>query len=233
MKALLLAAGLGTRLRPVTNTIPKCLVPIHGRPLLDYWFELLFCGGIERALVNTHYHASAVQSFIERSRWQSRIETTYESDLLGTGGTVLRNSDWFGPEPFMVVHADNLSRFSVNAFIAAHRERPQNVAITMMTFDTDAPQNCGIVALDKAGIVQAFYEKVDNPPGTRANGAVYIFEPEVVEYLKGLGRTVIDLSTDVIPAFLGKILAFHNSDYHRDIGTLESLHKAHEDYRPG
>jgi mannose-1-phosphate guanylyltransferase len=230
LKALLLAAGLGTRLRPITNTIPKCLVPIHGRPLLDYWFELLFQHGIERALVNTHYFASEVESFIRQSVWRDQLTTVYERQLLGTGGTVLDNGEWFGNEAFMVVHADNLSRFNVQNFIAAHRRRPPAAAMTMMTFDTDAPQSCGIVETDADGVVQRFHEKSPNPPGTRANGAVYIFQPEVIDFLRATGRSIIDLSTEVIPAFLGRIATYHNTDYHRDIGTVESLAKAEREY---
>ncbi len=230
MKALLLAAGLGTRLRPITNTIPKCLVPIHGKPLLYYWFELLFCEGVDWSLVNTHYFAPEVEAFIQQSVWRDRIMTVFERELLGTGGTVLANSAWFGREAFMVVHADNLSRFRVADFIAAHRRRPSVAAMTMMTFDSDSPQSCGIVETDANGVVQQFHEKVSNPPGTRANGAVYIFEPEVIDYLQSFGRRVIDLSTEVMPAFLGRIATFHNTDYHRDVGTVESLAKANREY---
>jgi mannose-1-phosphate guanylyltransferase len=92
-----------------------------------------------------------------------------------------------------------------------------------MTFDTDAPQSCGIVELDTDGVVQAFHEKVANPPGTRANAAVYIFEPSVVDYIASLEKEFCDISTEVLPNFIGRIQTFHNTDYHRDIGTLESL----------
>jgi mannose-1-phosphate guanylyltransferase len=232
LKALLLAAGLGTRLRPITDNIPKCLVPIHGRPLLGYWFDMLFEGGIERALVNTHYKPAAVRDFVARSRWRERIDMVHEDRLLGTGGTALRNRAWFGDEPFMLVHADNLSRFPVPAFIAAHRARPGGAALSMLTFDTDDPQSCGIVELGPTGLVERFHEKVPNPPGTRANGAVYILEPEVMVFLAGLGKDVIDFSTEVLPAFLGRIATYHNPDYHRDIGTPASLAKAEAEFPP-
>jgi mannose-1-phosphate guanylyltransferase len=230
LRALLLAAGLGTRLRPLTDTIPKCLVPVRGRPLLGHWFELLFRGGVEGALVNTHYHAAAVKAFVAGSPWRDRVTLVHEPELLGTGGTVLRNREWFGREAFMVAHADNLSVFPVHEFIVAHRNRPAGAALTMMTFDTDAPRNCGIVELDARGLVQHFHEKVADPPGTRANGAVYIVEPEVVDFLRALGRDIIDLSTEVIPHFLGRIATYHNTGYHRDIGTLESLRKAEAEF---
>ncbi len=230
MRALLLAAGLGTRLRPLTDRVPKCLVPIRGKPLLAYWLDLILAGPIERVLVNTHYLPGVVRDFVAQSRWRDRITLVHEETLLGTGGTVLRNRDFFGGQSFLVAHADNLTRFDPAAFVRRHIERPKGVEITMMTFDTDAPQTCGIVELDARGVVTAFHEKSLNPPGTQANAAVYIFEPSVVAFLEGLGKEVIDLSTEVIPHFLGRICTFQNHDYHRDIGNLESLRKAESEF---
>ena len=230
MRALLLAAGLGTRLRPLTDTMPKCLVPIHGRPLLGYWLALLFDGGIERVLINTHWLGDQVRQYVEQSPWRSRVDLVEEPDLLGTGGTVLANRDWFGPGPFLVAHADNLTELDVGGLIAAHRSRPAGCTITMLAFRTDDPRSCGILELDRQNIVQAFHEKVANPPGNLANAAVYIFEPEIVAALVRLGRPKIDLSTEVIPSYLGKIFAVETTGYHRDIGTAESLLRANSEY---
>ena len=216
---------------PLTAHIPKCLVTIHDRPLLDYWLDLLFEGGIERALVNTHYLPEPVRAFIATSRWRSRIDLVHEPKLLGTGGTILANHEYFGSGPFFVAHADNLTRFNLNAMIAWHQRRPVSIEITMMTFDTDTPQSCGIVETDSRGVVVAFHEKISNPPGCRANGAVYILEPNVIAFLGGLSKSVIDLSTEVLPHFLGRMSTFHNADYHRDIGTLESLNQARRDFQ--
>jgi len=232
MRALLLAGGLGTRLRPLTNSIPKCLVPIHGKPLLQWWFDLLFPAGIEAALVNTHYLPQPVRDFVAASPWRDRVTLVHEDELLGTGGTVLRNRDYFGHEAFMVAHADNLTRFDPAAFIGRHRRRPVGCGMTMMTFETDDPRSCGIVEEDSEGIVRAFHEKVADPPGNHANAAVYIFEPEVVYFIAGLGKPVVDLSTEVIPHFIGRIATFHNGGYHRDIGSPESLARAEREFVP-
>lgn len=232
MKALLLAAGLGTRLRPITDQVPKCLVPIHGKPLLGYWFDLLFGAGIEGALVNTHYLPEPVRAFVAASPWRDRIELMHETELLGTGGTVSRARGYVGNAACLVIHADNLSRFDVAAFIERHRARPAGTEMTMMTFRTDTPGSCGIVTMDSRGVVTEFHEKVANPPGNIANGAVYIFEPSVMEFIAGLPGPFIDLSTQVLPHYLGKIHTFHNADYHRDIGTLESLRLAEREYPP-
>lgn len=232
MRALLLAGGLGTRLRPLTDRVPKCLVPIHGKPLLAYWLDLLFGSEVDAALVNTHYLPGPVREFVAASPWRDRITLVHEDVLLGTGGTVLRNRNFFGDEAFMVAHADNLTCFDPAAFIARHRARPAGCDITMMTFETDDPRSCGIVEEDGRGVVQAFHEKVMNPPGNHANAAVYIFEPSVIDFLAGLGKEVIDLSTEVIPQYLGRMVTFHNTGYHRDIGTPESLARAEREFDP-
>lgn len=231
MRALLLAAGVGTRLRPITDTLPKCLVPVNGVPLLDYWLDLLFGGGVERILINTHHLAEKVNGHVAASRWRRRLDVVHEPTLLGTGGTVLRNGDYFGGRPFVVAHADNLTRFDMRAFAARHLSRPPGIEITMMTFETDAPRSCGIVEEDAHGIVRAFHEKVADPPGTRANGAVYIFERSVLDFLAALNKPTIDLSTEVLPHFLGRIRTFPNEVYHRDIGTAASLRQAEREFR--
>ncbi len=230
MRALLLAAGLGTRLRPITNTTPKCLVDINGRPLMDYWLELLGNGGISEILINLHYKPEAVRSYVESSIYHERITIVYEEKLLGTGGTLLKNKEFFKHEPLMLVHADNLSMFDVNAFTQRYEKRGNGVEITMMTFDTTEPEACGIVELDEDGIVKAFHEKVINPPGNLANGAVYILSPVVLDFIVSLGNETVDFSTEVLPHFMGRINTFHNDIYHKDIGTIENLRVARQEF---
>jgi mannose-1-phosphate guanylyltransferase len=230
MNAVLLAAGLGTRLRPLTDVLPKCLAPIRGRPLLEYWFHLLFEGGISRVLVNTHSHAALVESYIRQAPWFGRITIAHEERLLGTGGTLLANADFIGNAPVLVAHADNLTSFDLLAFLAAHATRPRSTALTMMTFNTSAPSSCGIVTTNEAGIVTDFYEKVADPPGQRANAAVYVLEQEVIKFIQNLHRDFVDISTDVLPSFVGRMATWHNHNYHRDIGSLRSWRAAQRDY---
>jgi len=233
MRAVLLAAGLGTRLRPLTDTVPKCLVPIHGRPLLGIWFDLLFgSGSVERALVNTHWLAPRVEAFVAASPWRGRVDLVAEPELLGTGGTLVANRAWIGDAPCLVAHADNLTDFDVAGLARAHAARPDGVAVTMLAFRTDSPRSCGILETDSRGIVRAFHEKVENPPGDLANAAVYVFEPEVADVAAGLGKAVVDLSTEVIPRFLSRIQAVETQGYHRDIGNPEALRLAELEWRP-
>ena len=196
---------------------------------MAYWFDLLFSAGFERVLVNTHYLPEVVRKYVEDSPWVGRVDVVHEDLILGTGGTVLANQAWFEGKTFVVAHADNLTIFDVKAFMDSHIHRPHGCFITMMTFDTDAPQTCGIVE-ENSGVVVAFHEKVSNPPSTRANAAVYIFEPEVLAFMASLNKPVIDLSTEVLPQYLGRMCTYHNTKYHRDIGNVESLRLAESEY---
>ncbi len=230
MKAILLTAGFGSRLRPITDVLPKCLLPINARPLLEYWFSMLSGAGVTSILINLHYLPQIMKEWVQLSEYASNIKMVYEESLLGTGGTLLQNRDFTGDEPVMLIHADNLCSTDIKAYIDAHKNRPRGTEITMMTFDTPTPETCGIIETDNSGIVRAFYEKVADPPGKRANAAVYIVEPSVTDYLISLNKSFIDFSTEVLPHFLGRIFTFHNTNYHRDIGNPQSYLTAQIEY---
>ena len=226
MRALLLAAGEGTRLRPLTLKTPKCLVPIKGKVLLEYWLENLTSAGVDKFLINTSYLAEKVEGFVSTCRYKSMITLVHEEKLLNTGGTILANREFFKDERFMLVHADNLCLCDFKEFITSHVKRPKGCEITMMTFKTDSPSSCGIVELDEFGVVQNFHEKVKNPPSDLANGAVYICEPSVLKFIQTLNKKEVDFSLDVLPSFMGQINTFLNDVYHRDIGTPSSYELA-------
>lgn len=231
MRALLLGAGLGTRLRPLTDTVPKCLVRIHGKPLLDYWLDLLFEADIERVLLNTHWLSDKVETHIASSKWRERIDLVYEPELLGTGGTIKANADYFENKAALVAHADNLTDFDVRGLINAHEHRPPQCLMTLLAFRTDHPQSCGILELDENDIVIGFHEKLADPPGNLANAAVYVLPPEVIEDPKSFQNLFVDFSTEVLPKLMGRILAVETKGYHRDIGTLESLQRAEQEFK--
>jgi mannose-1-phosphate guanylyltransferase len=229
---VLLAAGRGERLRPLTDEIPKCLVPINGRPLIDYWLYNLSASGVERFLVNLHYRRDMVRRYLESGPFASRIEFAHEPSLLGTGGTLLANRGFLQAGPTLVAHVDNLCQCDFGAFAAFHRERPAGTELTVMTFHAPDPRACGIVETDHGGIVTAFHEKVADPPGDLASAAVFIVEPSIVDELNGLGREVVDLSRDILPRMVGRMAAWHNDEYHRDIGTPQAWLAAQLDF-PG
>lgn len=226
MRALLLSAGFGTRLRPITNNTPKCLVLINGTPLLQIWLERLSAAGVGSFLVNTHYLANKVKAFVEESNFQKYIQVTFEDDLLGTAGTLIRNLDFFQGEDGLLIHADNYCLADFTAFECAHNNRPLGCLMTMMTFRTDDPSSCGIVEVDENGIVTGFHEKVERPPGNLANCAIYIISHEMLEIIKTDLNYVTDFSTEVLHRFKGYIFTHEISDVFLDVGTPDSYEKA-------
>ena len=146
---MLLAAGLGTRLRPITLHTPKCLVPVAGEALLGRWLQQLESAGCEAVLINTHYLAAQVVDFLEK--WHStqmKIVLTYEPELLGTAGTLLANHSFFEGSTGLLIHADNAMEGNLQGLINAHKNCSKQCLMTMLTFRTDRPKSCGIVATD-------------------------------------------------------------------------------------
>ena len=232
VRALLLATGTGSRLRPLTDEWPKSLMPIGGRPLLEYWLGSLRSIGVRDVLVNVHHHAEQMVRFLDRPCYRGWVRTVHETRPLGTAGTLSANREFFEGRTTLLVHADNWCQCDLGAFMAFHRHRrPVGCPVTMMTFDTPTPETCGIVETDATGVVIGFHEKVADPPGNHANGAIYLLEPEVLSWL-ALRPDATDFSTDVLPDFVGRIATWHNSGIHLDIGTPEMLALAQQDLLP-
>lgn len=225
INAFLLSAGLGTRLKPITDSIPKCLVPLSGRPILQLWFKKLEQINCSSVLVNTHYLHTQVEEFIDSYKTTSRlnISTSFEDHLLGTAGSLIANLDFFDDSLSIVIHSDNFMYQSLSSAIQQHKiNRP---LMTMVTFTTSTPSSCGIVEVDSSGFVQSFHEKVPNPPSNTANGAIYIFDGELIKFLRQTLLNydqVFDISRDIIPLLLGRIQVWHTDEMFADIGTLKS-----------
>ena len=228
-KALLLAAGLGTRLKPLTNNIPKCLVRLGGEPILGIWLNNLSKAGCQSALINTHYLSNQVEDYLKKKDFGNmEIITSYEPKLLGTAGTLIKNSNFFLGGNSMFIHADNFTNTNLQEFMHFHVSTtiPKKKLLTMMTYKTDNPRSCGIVKVNNEGIVEKFYEKEKDEHGNIANAAVYCFDDNLIKYLLLKNKNFYDFSKDVIPNLLGEIQTYHTNSPLIDIGTLESLKKA-------
>lgn len=221
-----MAAGYGTRLRPLTNTIPKCLVPIKGKPLLEIWLERLTEAGIGSLLINTHYLADKVNAFIAESPYRDRVTLVREPVLLGTAGTLMANLDFFQGEDGLLIHADNYCLADFRSFVAAHKQRPPECLLTLMTFRTDTPSTCGIVELDSQNIVVGFHEKVADPPGNLASGAICILSKELLQWMEDKKGQFHDFSSEILPLFLKKIYSYETENVFIDIGSREAYQKA-------
>ena len=224
MRAVLLAAGLGTRLRPFTDRIPKCLVPIKGKPLLDIWCESLLSSGVEKILINLHYMREVVEEHIQSSSYKKQVQTVFEPVLLGTAGTLVANKEFFKGDDGILVHADNYSEVDVYELIKMHTQRPPSCLMTMLAFRTTTPQTCGILEVDNENILQQMFEKSAEDHGNLANGAMYVLSPELVSSLKNEA----DFSNQVIPRFIQRIFVVETNKIYIDIGTPETYRLAQE-----
>jgi|SRR5947209_8622371 len=162
MKAFILAAGKGERLRPLTDTIPKCLLSIQSVPILGIWLELCRRHGIDEVLVNTHFHADCVKSYLRDHRHGVKVHIAEEGTLLGSAGTLLAHRRWIGSErDFWIFYGDVLTNTNITHMLEFHRRRRQ--VATLGVNEVADPHQCGIVTLDREGMVQEFVEKPTNP----------------------------------------------------------------------
>jgi len=228
MKALLLAAGLGTRLSSISNGKPKPLMEIRGVPLLHILIQKLFSVGVEEIVINTHHSHEQIEEFIESQNYRNQIKLIYEKELLGTAGTLKANIDYLADQDFFVLHGDNFFQDDLKAMIIAHKETSDKVAITMGTFEVDSPANFGTVVVNSESIVTSFYEKDPKSPSLIANSAIYIMKPNTAKEIRNLEVNQIDISRNLIPQFMNRILATPLTGVFLDIGTPENYLKANE-----
>ena len=223
MQALILAAGLGTRLKPITNHTPKCLVEINGRKLIDIWLDLLrYIGGVEY-LLNTHHLSEQVEEHLKKhSLFKSKIKICYEKKLLGTAGTLLKNISSIRKD-LIFLHADNYTNDNLKEFVTAHNNRPSRCLMTMLNFRTNEPKKCGIIKVDKDRIMTSFVEKPKTNIGNLANGAIYIMSKKFIDEFALNFNSSEDFSADVLPNCTGKVYTYETKNFFIDIGSPESL----------
>lgn len=223
MKAFLLAAGHGTRLRPLTDQMPKCLVPIRGVPLLSIWLEICRQHGVDEVLVNLHSQPQMVRDFLAKTQIDVRVRLFEEPALLGTAGTLRANREWVASESsFWVFYADILTTANLTRMADFHWQH-QGVA-TLGVCHVRDPHRSGIVIVDEEGAVRQFIEKPENPPGNLAFGGILLARPELLESIPQEGPA--DLGREVLPRLVNRMLAYLITEYHLDIGTQESYSAA-------
>jgi mannose-1-phosphate guanylyltransferase len=219
VKAFLLAAGHGTRLRPITDTLPKCLVPIRGIPLLSIWLRLCKQFGIDEVLINVHAHGAMVRDFLERHANGTQVRVIEEPQLLGSAGTLRRNRDWVAADGmFWVFYADVLCRTDLSGMLQLHHQRTP--AATLGVCEVSDPSRCGIVSTDHDGTIQQFVEKPPIPTSNLAFSGLMIGTPEMLEVIPS--EIPADIGFHVLPRLTGRMVAFTINDYLIDIGTMEN-----------
>ncbi len=225
-RAMILAAGEGTRMRPLTARMPKPMVPIAGRPLIEHTIERLAEAGVREIAINLHAHAGVIADHLgDGSRFGVKITYAFEPRLLGTAGSVKALEAFFASGPFFVVYGDVYARLDLGQLLRHHRERHALATIALRRPD-DVSQ-CGIVEQDDDGWITGFTEKppsVDDASDAWANGGVYVLEPGVLRHIQdGIEQ---DFGRDVFPALVrtGRAIAGFRADGGCwDIGSMGRL----------
>ncbi len=216
---MVLAAGLGTRLRPLTYEINKPMVPVLDRPVMAHIVDLLDRHGFDETIANLHYFPDSIREY-----FGERLTYRTEPELLGTAGGVRGCAEFFGDEAFLVISGDALTDIDLRAFAARHREAG-GVATLAVKKVTDT-REYGVVLHDRAGRITGFQEKPEPEEALSdlGNCGIYIFEPRIFDYFPD--RPFVDWAQDVFPALLAHDVPFHIHevrDYWNDVGSLAEL----------
>ena len=235
MKAMILAAGLGTRLRPLTNLVSKPMVQLAGRPCLEHTIRLLRRYGITDIIINLHYMPKPIrQHFAGGEPFGVNITYSYEEELLGTAGGVKNVESYFGEDSFLVVSGDALTDINLDLFHEYHRSH--GGIATLALKKVPDPTYYGVVTRDSEGYITQFQEKptLKEAISTLANTGIYLFENEIFSYIPE--DQFFDFGVNVFPELLGKgekIAGYAMRNYWCDIGTLEVYREAHYDMLTG
>jgi mannose-1-phosphate guanylyltransferase len=219
MKAMVLAAGLGTRLRPLTYEITKPMVPVLDRPVMEHIVELLSRHGFEQVIANLHYFPDSI-----REHFGERLSYRFEEELLGTAGGVRACREFFGDEPFIVISGDALTDIDLTTLAARHREA--GGIATLSVKKVPDTREYGVVLHDRDGRITGFQEKPapEEALSDLGNCGIYVFSPEIFDYFPD--RPFADWAQDVFPALLENDVPFHIHEVHEywnDVGSLGEL----------
>lgn len=234
MKAMVLAAGQGSRLYPLTANRPKPVVPVAGVPLLAHICDLLRESGIHDVVINCHHEADVLREYLDDLNLDMNIQVSEEADLLGTAGGVKHAQDYLS-DTFVVVYGDNLFDIDISAVLDFHRRK--NALVTVALNRVDHPEECGVVDIDEEGLILGFKEKPRREEVTSnlANAGLYVVEREILDLIPA--DQPYDFGSELFPALLqtrGRMYGYiMEQGYARDIGTPRNYAAVHRDILEG
>src|SRR3954447_18591089 len=219
MKAMVLAAGLGTRLRPLTFEIPKPMVPVLDRPVMAHIVDLCQRQGFDELIANLHYFPDTIREY-----FGDGLEYRYEEELLGTAGGVRNVRDFFGDDPVVVVSGDALTDIDLNKLLERH-ESAGGIG-TLAVKQVEDTREYGVVLHDNDGRISGFQEKPDPEEALSnlGNCGIYCFSPQIFDYFPE--SDFVDWANDVFPVLLENDVPFYIheiEEYWNDVGSLDEL----------
>jgi mannose-1-phosphate guanylyltransferase len=235
MKAMLLAAGLGTRLRPLTYEVAKPMFPVLDTPVMEHILRLLAKHGFDDVISNLHYLPEQIEErFADGSRWGVRLRYSHEKELLGTAGGVRNVREHFGNETFLIISGDALTDIDLTALWRRHKELGGICTLSLRRVDD--PSQLGVVILTEEKRVQGFQEKPDPAEALSdlGNCGIYVFEPEIFDYFPE--DEFVDWAQHVFPTLLEQDVPFYGheiGDYWNDIGSMHEFRQGNFDALAG
>jgi mannose-1-phosphate guanylyltransferase len=232
---MLLGAGLGTRLRPITYEVPKPMVPVLGEPVIGHILRLLKRHGFEQVIANLHYYPDMIRDrFGDGSEYGVELSYSFEQELLGTAGGVRNVRDFFGEEAFLIISGDALTDIDLGALWARHREA--GGIGTLALKHVDDPSQLGVVIVAEDGRIQGFQEKPDPAEALSNLGScgIYVFEPEIFDHFPE--KDFVDWAQDVFPVLLEQDVPFYGHEireYWNDVGSLNEYRQGNFDALTG
>lgn len=232
-KAMIMAAGVGSRLDPLTQEVPKPLVPIANRPMMDILFDKLIDIGVKDVIANTHYKAEKIIDKYKNSNLGINFNYIYEKELSGTAGGVKKCQFFFKEgEDFLVLSADGLSNANLEKAIKAHKKSKAIASIGIKQIAMEEIPNFGVVVTDEKGFITGFQEKpsIKEAKSDCINTGIYIFNYEIFKYIPE--NTFYDFAKNVFPDLLSKeikINTFNVDEYWSDIGTIDQYKQSTKD----
>ena len=219
MKAMVLAAGLGTRLRPLTYEIPKPMVPVLDRPVMAHIVDICERQGFTDLVANLHYFPDTIRDY-----FGDRLTYNFEEELTGTAGGVRQVAGFFGDDPIVVISGDALTDVDLNALVERHRSSGGIATLTVKRVEDT--REYGVVIHDADGRIQGFQEKPDPAEALSnlGNCGIYCFSREIFDYFPK--TEFADWAQDVFPALLENDVPFHiheTKEYWNDVGSLAEL----------
>ena len=218
MDILLLAAGKGTRLSPLTDTTPKCLLPVFGKPILKYWIEQAFRIEGANVFINTHHLHNEVTRFVKTLEDKGRnINLIYEPELLGTAGTLFQLFEE-SQRDVLALHVDNFSDIDLLGLVQFCRELSSPLPV-LATFFTSNHQNSGMVNINRENFMIEYQHKPSFSSLRLANAGIFYFPKSTLQELKANHMVHPDISKDLLPLLIGKAQSYVIEGVHLDIGT--------------
>lgn len=234
MKAFIMAAGAGTRLRPLTFEIPKPMVPVLNKPTIEHTVENLRRHGIRQIMMNLHHYPETVRRYFgDGAAFGLDIQYSFEKKLMGTAGGV-KNTEWFFDSTFLVMSGDGLTDINLTKALAFHRKK-RSLA-TMVLKPVDSKFEYGVTLTDKSGRIVRFIEKPkwSDVFANTVNTGIYIFEPEIFRYIPK--NKFYDFGIQLWPKLLRlkkRIFGYVMNEYWTDVGNLVEYRRGVRDALDG